>query len=962
VRFKVFGLAEGLPNVQVRSLFEDATGDLWIGTIGGGVARLRAGRIERLRDERMPGDENVAAIATGERGRLWIGTTEGLLCWENGRFFRDESLGPLGRDGIRALLRSRDGTMWISAYSGMFAYQDGVLAEAKGPKGDENFTPYCLLEDGMGRIWASIGNGKVLYREEGIWKKYDQTSGLPFAFVTSLAEGRDGRIWAGSLDAGLYYFENGRFHKLTTEDGLSGNAIRSLLPDREGNLWVGHRTSGLDRLARRKLTTLGAQQGLTNDYVRAVGQTTDGHIWVGTTGGGLYHEQDGALLLFTNASYNSSYPFVEAILGARDGSLWWGGSGSLIRWKDGRTLEAYLGGVHAEVENRVQPEWMANAAATALSETPDGGMWVGTARGTVLHLRDRVATVITNQLARGAVTGFALEPNGALWVGSMAGGLCRWHNGAVTNYSTASGLPCNSVRTLYRSADSVLWIGTTGGGLWRFKDGTIRTISGWQGLGDDTVSQILEDEQGFLWLGCNRGILRVKRSDLDELAEGRRAFVHPQAFGLNAGMPAEECTGASSPNCCKLLDGRLCFSTVKGIVIIDPKLQETESRPPAVLLEEVSYTGPRSFTKAIHPPGADADRQVAELQLADDAAETGPQYAVTIPPGRRGCEFHYTGLSFKAPERVRFRYQLDGVDDDWVEADTRRVAYYNTLRPGNYVFRVTACNADGVWSAREAAVAVAVLPHFWETRWFRFAVIASMLLLIAGTVFLFARRRYRRRLAILEMQNAVARERLRISQDMHDQIGGILTRVSILSDVGQGENDAPLVRGQFERIGTQVRAAVQGLDEIVWATNPRNDNLPQFADYVGRFADECFENTGVRCWQELPPHLPNLPLRADVRHNVFLAIKEAFNNVLKHSGAREVWLRLALNDWHVTVEIEDNGRGFTPEKVAPGGNGLENMRSRLAELNGRLSILSQAGKGTRIQFNFAVAKVEIRRE
>jgi signal transduction histidine kinase len=149
---------------------------------------------------------------------------------------------------------------------------------------------------------------------------------------------------------------------------------------------------------------------------------------------------------------------------------------------------------------------------------------------------------------------------------------------------------------------------------------------------------------------------------------------------------------------------------------------------------------------------------------------------------------------------------------------------------------------------------------------------------------------------------------------------------------------------------------VQGLDEIVWATNPRNDNLPQFADYVGRFADECFESTGVRCWQEVPNDLPNLPLRADLRHNVFLALKEAFHNVLKHAGATEVWLRLALANSQVTVEIEDNGRGFVPEQVSPGGNGLENMRSRLAEGGGRTTFTSSPGKGTKIQFTFAVAK------
>jgi len=218
---------------------------------------------------------------------------------------------------------------------------------------------------------------------------------------------------------------------------------------------------------------------------------------------------------------------------------------------------------------------------------------------------------------------------------------------------------------------------------------------------------------------------------------------------------------------------------------------------------------------------------------------------------------------------------------------------------------------------------------------------------------LIERRRYKRRLALLETRHAVERERLRISQDMHDDIGSILTQVSQLSDLGQSEaGGQPASRGQFERIGGQARAAVQALDEIVRATNPKNDNLPRFAEYVCHFADEFFEDTAVRCWQEVPTDLPNVPLRADLRHNVFLAVKEAFSNVLKHSRATEVWLRLALVDSRVSLEIEDNGLGFNPLQTSPRSNGLNNMKTRLAECGGEAEIASQPGKGTKLRFGF----------
>lgn len=930
VRFKLFGLAEGLPNVQVRVLYEDTRRELWIGTQAG-LSRMRNDRIEIITAPDGPAGDNITAITEDANGQLWVGTTERLYIWQEGKVIRPKVLAELG--AVRALLSDRHGTVWIATPRGLFKFQGGRLIESVGPESDRNITSvYCMLEDKAGNLWVSVGNGKVLCWQNEVWRVYDQSSGLPFAYVTSLAEDAEGKLWAGSLDSGLYYFDGGRFNQLTTEAGLSSQAIRSLLSDREGNFWVGHRTEGLNRMTSKKLVTLGAGYGLTHDYVRSVAQAADGQLWLGTTGGGIYREQDGVLLLFTNVPFNSAYPFVETVLAARDGSVWWGGAASLFRWKDGSVAEAYTRGQIPSVPDATVPGWMMNASVTALMEDLAGGLWVGTSLGEVVQLSDGRSRVLTNRLGSGAITSFAQEPDGTLWVGSTSGGLCRLRDGRVTTFSKADGLACDHVRVLHLTDAGTLWIGTGGGGLLRWKNGEFKVIGVRHGLGDDTVSQILEDDEQFLWLGCNRGIFRVARAELDALADGQRAFVHPQIFGVNAGMAAEECTGGSTPTACKLRDGRLCFPTVKGIVLIDPQLQETESSPPPVLLEEVW-----------------ADRALVPLHRVANAALGEPQFEVTIPAGRRECEFHYTGLSFGAPERLRFRFQLVGVDDDWIEANTRRVAYYNPLRPGKYEFRVKACNANGVWSPLTAQLTVTALPYFWETRWFRLTVAVTLGGLLVVSVFSVARRRYKRRLAGLELQNAVARERLRISQDMHDAVGGILTRVSILSDVAQSEGPGGSAPKQFARIGEQVRAAVVALDEIVWATNPQADNLPRFIEYVGRYADEYFENTGVRCWQEIAPDLPQLPFRADVRHNVFLAAKEALHNVLKHSGASEVWVRLKLDDATICLEIEDNGRGFAPEVVPPGGNGLGNIRSRLTECGGRAEITSVPGPGVKIQ-------------
>ncbi len=927
IRFKVFALAEGLPSVQVRALHEDSQGSLWIGTYGGGLSRLRDGQIQTFTVEHGLSDINVTALAGDSTGRIWIGTAAGLSVWQNGKFIQDEALAGLRGGLIRALLRDRHNATWISSSQGLFEFKGGRLTQSHGPPGDENFSPYCLLEDRDGNLWAGIGNGKLLCRRSGVWEKYDEGDGVPYAYVTSLAEGSDGTIWAGSLDAGLYYFKAGRFHVITKQAGLSGDDIRSLLADQEGNLWVGTRSAGLNRLVPRKLSVYGPAQGLTHDFVRGVAETADGLLWVGTTGGGLYRGCSNQFAVFGDERIQF-YATVESVLSARDGSLWWGGSGALFRWQNGKLAASYT---------RTNQPWLADVAVTALCEDAEDGLWIGTARGGLFHFRAGEFLPGPARVARGAVTALAAEADGALWVGSVAGGLSRVRPGGVDNFSTTNGLPSNYIRTLHLDREGTLWIGTGGAGLARWQQGRINGFTTRQGLGDDTVSQILEDDDGHLWLGCNRGIFRFKKTELAELANGKTTFVHSWTYGATDGMLADECASGFSPAGLKMKSGRLCFSTIKGLVVIDPHQPEMDVPPPRVLLEEVMV-----------------DRQSQRLRPQTESTDdsTPPAWAITLAPGPQEIDFYYTGLNFAAPEKIQFRFRLDGRDHDWVEAGPRRVAYYQRLPPGNYVFRVLACNADGVWSQPGAALAVTVLPFFWQTGWFLAAGGLGVTGLLSGTVFAVARRKYKRRLADLETRHAIERERLRISQDMHDDIGSILTRVSILSDVGQSQAAGESVPKQFARIGSQVRAAVVALDEIVWATNPQDDNLPRFAEYVGRFADECFENTTVRCWQEMPTDLPKLPLRSDVRHNVFLAVKEALNNVLKHSGATEVWLRLQLVDARICLEIEDNGQGFTPATAPTGGNGLRNMKSRLAECGGSAELTSAPGHGVKLRFVF----------
>jgi signal transduction histidine kinase len=305
-------------------------------------------------------------------------------------------------------------------------------------------------------------------------------------------------------------------------------------------------------------------------------------------------------------------------------------------------------------------------------------------------------------------------------------------------------------------------------------------------------------------------------------------------------------------------------------------------------------------------------------------------------------------LSLVAPERVQFRYQLAGEDDGWVWAGTRRFAHYGSLRPGNYQFRVTACNSDGVWNAAGAALDIRILPRFYETRWFQ----AGSALAVLGAVFGAVRHRYRvkfrRHAEQLERRNALERERARIAKDIHDDLGSTLTLIAVQGDLAKERGDPE----RIAKVSSTARQAIKSLDEIVWAVNPRNDSLGQLLDYAGQYALDYLRAAGVRCRLDIPERVPERELPSKVRYNVFLALKEALQNVVKHAHATDAWVQVAVLPDGVRLELRDNGCGFASAPDDALADGLRNMRQRLEAIGGRCTIESRVGTGTQVRFEF----------
>jgi ligand-binding sensor domain-containing protein/signal transduction histidine kinase len=939
LRFIPFDVREGMRGEPVSSLLEDASGNFWIGTLGGGLICLRDGHFSAYTiSNGLPSDAITALVEEGTN-RLWVGTQAGLAFLEDGKFVAVKGAEEFNGRSITALFKDPRGSVWVGVSGvGVFEFSAGRfrLPPDSSPEGLLRDT-HCLLVDKAGRIWIGAGDDYVLCREGNEWRRYRIPRHLARPYVNSFAEEPDGTVWAGSVSEGLFEFTEGKVLPVNASGGLPDNFVESLFVDREGNLWVGT-AAGLTRVRRSNLSALGASEGLGYGAVHGSAELESGDVFVAKFGDGLFR-WNGKQFDRISGADESQFAHVNAVMRAQNGNVWIAGEQGLLRLKNPNA-------VTNDVEVILRGEQF-----LSLAEDRNGNFWAGTREGT-LWRQGSIWQSRTN--LNHPVVALAADADGSVWIGTEGAGLFHYKDSALAHFDKSDGLLNSSVRVLRLDARHDLWIGTAGSGLSRLRDGHIgaNSFTVRQGLPDNTVSQILEDGSGRFWLGCNRGIASVNKTDLNDLCDGKIPALYPRVYGRAEGMLSEECSGGFCPAGLKTQSGLLWFSTLKGIVVIDPhperRAQERPSAPP-VIIEEVLVDG---LTVA--------EPNNARVPVADSsgvAAHESPG-VLRLPPGRHRVEFHFTGLSLSAPERIRFRYRMENLDSDWFEAGTRRTAFYSYVPPGDYRFRVIACNSDGIWNETGTTFALTVQQQLWQSWWF-IGSSALALLVGVGTLVRFAeKRKMATQLKILEQERALERERSRIARDLHDDLGSSLARISLLSGLVKADKENPVqVETHASKISQSADQTVRALEEIVWAVRPGSDTLQSLVEYIAHFASELFEGNRTRCRLDLPDDLPALALPPDVRHNMFLVVKEALTNALKHAEADEVRFRTKVIGTTVEMVVEDNGKGFVSENKPTSGkrNGLVNMKQRAEAIGGSLDIHSVAGGGTSVRLTVNLA-------
>jgi ligand-binding sensor domain-containing protein/signal transduction histidine kinase len=905
--------AEAAPELRhgyITALCAGRDGSLWIAVDGSGVTRMKDGRFSHLTEADGLASNQTRCLLEARDGSLWIGSEGGLTRLRDDKSANFTQSKGLGDNSVRAVAETHDGTILIATKRGLSSLSTNGTITGTLTFGTNWFANSLktAVEDRQGDLW--IGSADGLDRVRGKERLlYSADAGLPDWVINVLYEDHAGQMWVGTY-GGLARMVEGKVLPRSNSEAVFGDLVYAIFEDQEQNLWVGAR-DGLWRLNPARFTTYTTEEGLTRNNVMSVFEDHSGTLWLGIWDGGLNALRGGKV-----TAYGSPVPVqrdsVLSLRESRDGTLWVGMdlTGGLNQFRDGvrKTFP--------------RPSGLINDAVRVIYEDRAGALWIGTSSGLNRYARKKCETFTTAKgLVADKVLAVCEDADGAVWFGTE-GGLSRWANGHFTNFTTRDGLTHNVVDALYAAADRTLWAGTQGGGLNWVRAGKFSAITTRQGLFSDEVYEILEDDFGFFWMSCRRGIFRVARKELEEVARGARRTVTCTAFDKRDGLASVQCNGVAKPAGWKGQDGRLWFPTIRGVVAVQTRIKNNE-RPPPVFIETLL-----------------ADRKlVPDAQWKGSPSDPSRTPLVSIPPGRGELEIHYTALSLQAPEKNLFKYKLEGADTTWSEAAPVRAAHYLNLTPGHYQFRVLASNNDGVWNETGASLALVLQPHYWQTWWFKGVVLAG----VSGALTLW----YRSRVARLR---EIERLRVEIAANLHDDVGARLTKVGMITEfVDQQTTPRDRLKPHVEAILRTTREVIQAMDEIVWTINPRNDTLDHLANYIFQYAQEYFQNTNLRCRLDLPAHLPDLVISTEVRHNVFMAVKEALNNVLKHAGAAEVRVSLAVTDSTMIITIADDGRGFAADQARAAGNGLQNMRQRLQSLGGRFHLETKPGAGTIIR-------------
>jgi len=878
-------------------------GSLWARLRGVALLRFHKGVFRNLFPDVGVPESVISAMSPGRKGAMLLATLgHGAAVYRDGRFEPIATAKAMPSSSfVISAVEASNGDIWLGTRdAGLLRIQGSRVTRLTGGLPDLKIN--CLLAGDAGDVWIGTDRGLARWNGTGI-----TTSGIPPALhktaALNMIRDREGTIWIAAGSGGLLRLSRNGAVRTASQAGLSAGHVATVFEDRDGNLWVGT-DRGIERWRDPVFTTYSVAQGMPADSIGPVYPDEAGRVWFGPSSGGLFWIRDGVITRATHAGIGDDV--VYSIHGG-DGEVWIG------RQRGGVTRLRLCGDAIA-AEHFTKRQGLAQDNVFAIRRARDGTVWAGTLSGGASLFKDgRFATYETRHgLASNTVTSILESRDGTMWFGTP-NGLSAFSRGGWRTYLAKDGLPSNDINALFEDRSGVIWVGTAEG-IAVVQAGQMRPISAATMELRGSVLGFAEDRRGSLWVNVADHLLRVDR---EALFHGALDDGDVREFGVADGLPGVESLKRDGTIFADSV-GQIWFALTRGLSVADPVRAE-RSLPALMLVEEVT-----------------ADGAAIDVQ--------GP---VRIPSSRRRLTLSYAGLSLSAPERVRYRYRLDGFDTGWSDPVAQRQAVYTNLAPGQYRFRVIASNSDGLWNGAEAALPIEIQPTFWQTSWFQLSI-GALAIFVGLGVYRLRVRQVAKRLNV-RFEERLA-ERTRIAQELHDTLlqGFVSASMQLHVAADRLPDDSPTkpsvvrVLDLMARVIEEGRHAVRGLRSASGTPHELEQAFARVQEEVG------VSDAACRVIVEGRPR----SLKPIVRDEVYRIGREGLVNALRHSGATSIELEVEYGSKELRVFVRDNGRGIDADVIKTGSEGhwgIIGMRERAQRIGGTLKIRSRAAAGTEVE-------------
>ena len=894
----------------VRNILEDRRGRLWIGTNYSGVVRVDHGTSKRFtKADGLPSD-HITCLVSGANGDVWACTLEGLVQFSQDKIHVYQTQQGLPVNGILSACSSADGTLWLGAETNLITSWNGsAFRSVTLSSVPANTAVRSLLCSSDGSLWVGSSDGLIQLKDPH-QQRWTTKDGLVDNRIYALMQSADGTLWVGTHD-GFSRLHNGHFENFRSGDGLSQTNVYSLFEDHERNVWVGTKR-GLDQFLDGPAILYTVKDGLPSDNAGPV--LVDGHdqVWIGTLGSGL-SRFDGRKFNRITQREGLASNTVFSLAQDSDGDLWVGTNQGVNRLRDGRVVQTFT-----------TRQGLPSDSVRSLFLDRSGAMWAGTDKGPAKLVKGKFAQPLGLHKALTApIIAMGEDLSGHFFFSTEQGGVYSLAKGRLDQI-LYNGAPILDADTFYTDSDGLVWIGTIGNGLLLFDHGKVFMYSMRDGLYDNEIFGIVGDSLDRLWFTCVKGLYSVDRSDLRRFAAGKINKLISTPYTPMDSLNTIEGRSGSQPAISRTRDGRLWFSANRGLVAFDPRRQQRDSPAPPVAIEQVVVNGEISEAK----------------------------FLGKLPPGEKNLQFRYTGINFTVPARMTFRYKLEGYDQNWIDAGTRRDAYYTKLPPGQFRFRVTACTASGICNEAGSAVDFNLAYRYYQRGWFLPGCVSFVGLMI----WLFHRLRVRQ---LRERFSLVLGERSRIARELHDTLihglSSLTMQVQALTDRARSTEDKEALEEIIHDAATCMRETRQSVIGLRCAPGSRF----ALAAAIGAAARQITKETSILLKLELDEN--GRPLSADVEYNLLCIAREAISNAVQHSGARTIEVALTWTGERLRLLVKDDGHGFDGNN---GGNrltghyGLIGMKERASLIGADFDLGSEPGCGTAISVGLRATKDE----